>query len=149
MATNGKKLIQMPLSQALRAKWEAGQAQYGTEFVGHPLEELDEELIDAINYAEEAQKRGYRLPGIVEKLRVIDVEVRQAYLVGPNESAPARARIAGLLALLDAALEIVEKIREDVEYADNLVLAGTAAALIGAQAGAESFALELDPEVAA
>lgn len=33
------------------AKWRRGREQYGPVFIGHPLEELDEELLDAMNYA--------------------------------------------------------------------------------------------------
>jgi len=40
-----------------------GREQYGPVFSGHPLEELDEELLDAINYAEEAARHGFRWQG--------------------------------------------------------------------------------------
>lgn len=49
----------MPVEQARRAKWEAGKAVYGDEFVGEPAEHGDEECLDAWNYAEQMEKEGY------------------------------------------------------------------------------------------
>ena len=49
-----EKLIHLPIEEARKAKWRRGREQYGPVFIGQPLEELDEELLDAMNYAEEA-----------------------------------------------------------------------------------------------
>ena len=45
----GEKLIHLPIEEARAAKWRRGREQYGPVFIGHPLEELDEELLDAMN----------------------------------------------------------------------------------------------------
>lgn len=42
-----EKLIHIPIEDARAAKWRRGREQYGPVFIGHPLEELDEELLDA------------------------------------------------------------------------------------------------------
>ena len=44
------KLIDMPIGAARAEKWRAGREKFGPMFVGHPLEELHDELIDAMNY---------------------------------------------------------------------------------------------------
>ncbi|MGA3026957.1 MAG: hypothetical protein ABSF98_19545 [Bryobacteraceae bacterium] len=44
-----EKLIHLPIEEARAAKWRRGREQYGPFFIGHPLEELDEELLDAMN----------------------------------------------------------------------------------------------------
>jgi hypothetical protein len=53
------KLIDLPIGEARAVKWRQGRERYGPVFIGHPLEELHEELLDAMNYAEEAARRGF------------------------------------------------------------------------------------------
>jgi hypothetical protein len=72
------KLIDLPISEARAIKWQRGREKYGAEFQGDPLEELDAELLDAMNYAEEAQRQGVdmgwipsRLLGLCEVVREI------------------------------------------------------------------------------
>ena len=58
-------LIDLPTPEACRLKWEAGRAKYGREFAGHPILELDYELLDGMNYCDEGQRQGYRRLGVV------------------------------------------------------------------------------------
>jgi hypothetical protein len=41
------RLIHLPIEEARAAKWRRGRESYGPLSIGHPLEELDEELLDA------------------------------------------------------------------------------------------------------
>lgn len=90
---SGRKLISMPIAEARQVKWAAGRVKFGPEFVGDPLEELDSELIDAMNYVEEAERRGLYLPGLQDSLRAMCVQVRAAY---------SRAQMEHLLAEVEA-----------------------------------------------
>jgi hypothetical protein len=74
-----ENLIRLPIEEARAAKWRRGRQQYGPVFVGHPLEELDEELLDAMNYAEEAARRGFPMVGIPEDLRELCERIRAIY----------------------------------------------------------------------
>ena len=74
-----EKLIHLPIEEARAAKWRRGRDQYGPVFIGHPLEELDEELLDAMNYAEEAARRGFPMAGIAEDLRDLCERTRAIY----------------------------------------------------------------------
>lgn len=65
------KLIDLPTEQARAIKWQRGREKYGPDFVGDPLEELDGELLDAMNYAEEAERRGYVVGLIPARLKVL------------------------------------------------------------------------------
>jgi hypothetical protein len=62
---NTLNLIDLPTAEARRLKWEVGRAKYGREFVGHPILELNYELLDGMNYCEEGRRQGYRGVGIV------------------------------------------------------------------------------------
>jgi len=73
------KLIRLPIEQARLAKWRRGREQHGPVFIGHPLEELDEELLDAMNYAEEAARQGFPMAGIGEDLRLLCERIRAIY----------------------------------------------------------------------
>lgn len=75
------KLIDLPIEQAKHIKWQAGRKKYGAEgdhfkgkFVGDPIEHLYDELIDALNYADEAERQGVNI-GVVrpELLRVAEM----------------------------------------------------------------------------
>ncbi len=74
-----EKLIHLPIEEARAAKWRRGREQYGPVFMGHPLEELDEELLDAMNYAEEAARRGLPMAGIAEGLWDLCERIRAIY----------------------------------------------------------------------
>ncbi len=44
-------LWDVKLDTALQRRWQEGRKEYGgTDFVGHPLVELHEEILDGINY---------------------------------------------------------------------------------------------------
>lgn len=74
-----EKLIHLPIEAARAAKWRRGRERYGPVFIGHPLEELDEELLDAMDYAEEAVRRGFPMAGIAEDLRRLTERIRAIY----------------------------------------------------------------------
>jgi len=73
------KLIHLPIERARAVKWQRGRERYGPVFIGHPLEELDEELLDAMNYAEEGARRGFPMGGILEDLRRLCERVRAVH----------------------------------------------------------------------
>ena len=79
--------INMPTREALEAKWARGEEQYGKTFVGHPLEELDEELLDAMNYVAEAERQRWLLPGFRARLRTMREELQEVYRERPEASA--------------------------------------------------------------
>jgi len=81
-----EKLIHFPIEEARAAKWRRGRQQYGPVFIGHPLEELDEELLDAMNYAEEAARRGLPMAGTVEDLRRLCEQIRAIYRAAEGTS---------------------------------------------------------------
>ncbi len=81
-----EKLIHLPIEAARAAKWRRGREQYGPVFIGHPLEELDEELLDAMNYAEEAARRGLPMAGIAEDLRRLCERIRAVYRAAEGTS---------------------------------------------------------------
>jgi hypothetical protein len=87
-----EKLIDLPIEEARAAKWRRGRELHGPVFIGHPighpLEELDEELLDAMNYAEEAARRGFPMAGIAEDLRDLCERTRAIYRAAP--ALPAR-----------------------------------------------------------
>jgi len=74
-----EQLIHLPIEEARAAKWRRGREQYGPVFVGHPLEQLDEELLDALNYAEEAAQQGFPMAGIAEDLWHLCERIRAVY----------------------------------------------------------------------
>ena len=51
-------LVGLTIDDAKRIKWDRGQERYGSVFVGDPLGELYDELIDGMNYADEALRQG-------------------------------------------------------------------------------------------
>ncbi len=54
----GVRLIAIPIAEARTIKWARGRQKDGAEFIGDPLEELFDELLDALNYVEEAHGQG-------------------------------------------------------------------------------------------
>ncbi len=74
-----EKLIHLPIEAARAAKWRRGREQYGPVFIGHPLEELDEELLDAMNYADEAARQGFPTADVTEGLQRLCERVRAIY----------------------------------------------------------------------
>lgn len=71
------KLIDLPIQEARQAKWEIGRIKYGGIFQGDPLEHLDQELLDAQNYAEEAQRQGYDMRSIPDRLFELCRDLRE------------------------------------------------------------------------
>jgi len=51
-------LLDLPLHEAVTEKWRLGQQKYGPEFVGHPVAQLFEELLDSVNYCSVATAQG-------------------------------------------------------------------------------------------
>ena len=49
--------MDLPIAEAKRIKWERGRARYGATFEGDPIHELYDELIDALNYADEIDQQ--------------------------------------------------------------------------------------------
>jgi len=88
------KLIDLPIARALLVKWQRGRERYGPVFVGHPLEELDEELLDAMNYAEEAARWGFPMAGIAEDLRRLCERTRAVYCAADGTLRGARRQAA-------------------------------------------------------
>jgi hypothetical protein len=72
-------LIELSIPEARRAKWRAGLEKYGPVFVGHPIEHLDGELLDAMNYTEEARLRGIDMGDIPARLMSLCVDVRKIW----------------------------------------------------------------------
>ena len=70
-----EKLIHLPIEEARAERMRRTRAKFG-----HPLEELDKELLDAMNYAEEAEEL-WDLPmaGIREGLRDLCERIRAIY----------------------------------------------------------------------
>jgi hypothetical protein len=77
-----KPIWERPIQEALTVKWSVGRQKYGDlnpdePFVGDPLLELYEELLDAMNYCREvrsqkvAETRGWvtALKGVAEEVR--------------------------------------------------------------------------------
>lgn len=68
-------LLEIPLDEALRVKWERGRAERGLTFCapfqGDPVSELYEELLDAIHYARLAgfERLELRLRAEAEEVR--------------------------------------------------------------------------------
>jgi hypothetical protein len=54
-------------------KWKQGREQYGPTFVGNPVVEFYDEMVDSGNYLEEMARQGSLLP---EDLTVLDDMVR-------------------------------------------------------------------------
>ena len=82
-------LTDLPIEAAQQAKWDLGRIKYGPVFVGNPIEQLDDELIDALNYCEEAARRGYAIAEIADDIRMICERVRA--LPAPRTQHPAPA----------------------------------------------------------
>jgi len=61
-----KALMEMPLEKACQIKYEMGRAEHrageSDEFIGDPVLEFYMEMLDAINYIPEIEKRGYKVP---------------------------------------------------------------------------------------
>ena len=78
-----RNLIDLPLEEACRIKYEAGVIEHrsipGTPFVGHPLIELDLEYLDAISYAREATQQGYNMGVTVDTLMALRRKVQDIY----------------------------------------------------------------------
>jgi hypothetical protein len=72
-----ERLIELPITRACIEKWNAGRANHGAEFEGDPLEELFGELIDAINYADQAELEGFDVGRIRAELFNCATEVQE------------------------------------------------------------------------
>ena len=73
-----EKLIHLPI-EAAPCKWQRRREQKGPVIIGHPPEELEEELLDAMNSAQEAARRGLPMGGIAEDSRRLCERIRAIY----------------------------------------------------------------------
>ena len=73
------KLIDLRIEEARAAKWQRGREQYGPVFIGHPLEELYEEILDGLNYVAEAERQGFPMGSMADELRQLCKRVRLIY----------------------------------------------------------------------
>ena len=77
------KLIDVSFDQACDEKFRIGRAEHGPVFLRNPIEEIDMELIDGVNYAKEAIRQGYdrdALEHIINKLKEVDEMVRKLFV---------------------------------------------------------------------
>jgi hypothetical protein len=75
-------MCKLSLDEACEKKFQIGRAEHGPVFLRNPIEEIDMELIDGVNYAREAIRQGYdaqALEIIISKLKEVDNMVRQLY----------------------------------------------------------------------
>ncbi|MCL5744396.1 MAG: tyrosine-type recombinase/integrase [Acidobacteria bacterium] len=77
----GVRLIELPIEEARAEKWRRGRLRYGgAAFVGNPLEELDGELLDSLNYVQEVERQfGVDLAGVRADLTRLCGKVRGVY----------------------------------------------------------------------
>ena len=82
-----RDLTHLDTDAARMLKHSEGRAYYGIgrPFVGDPVLELDGEVIDAINYADEALRQGYNMGGIPAILRGLRDEVVKIHREGVRE----------------------------------------------------------------
>jgi len=87
---NEHELMALSVKDAKAAKWREGRLKYGEagdhaagKFVGDPVEHLYSELIDALNYADEAKRQGVEMPSVViilemlcREVKIVDIERR-------------------------------------------------------------------------
>ena len=78
-------LMDLSIDEARHEKWRLGREKYGPVFVGDPLEQLDAELIDALNYADEAERRGIPIAEVAEDLRQLCERVRALYALSRDQ----------------------------------------------------------------
>jgi hypothetical protein len=75
-------LIEMSFDEAREQKFQIGRAEHGPVFLNNPVAEIDMELIDGMNYAEESIRQGFdkeKMTLIIEQLRQVDGLVREVY----------------------------------------------------------------------
>ena len=79
-ATQDTPMVELGIMEAQEEKWRRGQIKYGGSIPVNPLAHMYEELIDALNYAENAGMNRMITPSeqalICEALRSIAVMVR-------------------------------------------------------------------------
>lgn len=73
-------VIELPLVRGCIERWNQGRRRYGGEdFHGDPLLELYEELVDGINYCDQAEMQGHRLGEVRAALMEAAERVRAIY----------------------------------------------------------------------
>lgn len=76
------KFIDITFDEARQQKFALGRAEHGPVFLRNPIREIDMELIDAMNYADEAIRQGFDARAVAEiqsKLQEVDRLVRALY----------------------------------------------------------------------
>lgn len=77
----GLHVIELPLVRGCIERWNRGRKRYGGDgFDGDPLLELYEELIDGINYCDQAEMHGHRLGEVRAVLMEAAERVKAVYL---------------------------------------------------------------------
>ena len=82
-------MIDLPIVRACIVKWNSGREKHGGEFQGRPLEELFGELIDAINYCDQAAMEGDDVDDIRADLMELAEQVQEIGLAR-RQDAPVR-----------------------------------------------------------
>lgn len=70
------ELLALPVEVARKRKFDKGRAEHGPIFKLDPLVEMDQELLDSLNYCDEAERRGHCIGEIREKIYSILHELR-------------------------------------------------------------------------
>jgi len=79
----GQELVEMPIMEAMKAKWNAGLKEYGRApdepFKGEKaVFELFAELVDGLNYCDQAEQEGFDMKSIREHVLAAVVLTRMA-----------------------------------------------------------------------
>lgn len=78
-----QRLIEFPFDAARKIKGEAFRKSHPElhpgDFLGDPFEEFDAEMLDAMNYLDEIEKRGFNVSSIKLEVRFVAERVRSIY----------------------------------------------------------------------
>ena len=72
-----ESLLDLPITRACAEKWHRGRLKFRGAFQGNPLEELFSELVDGVNYADQALLEGFDMEHIRETLINLAEDVRE------------------------------------------------------------------------
>jgi hypothetical protein len=81
-------LIGMELAEARRVKWARGRRKFGAEFVGDPLEEAFEEVVDLLNYLDELAVRGEEVEDLPRVAAGIGARLQDMHLQREGSELP-------------------------------------------------------------
>ena len=86
-------LVKVPILDACAFRWEQGRKEYrkaDEPFQGDPMLELHAELLDAINYLNEAERQGVKVEGIRHVTLQALVQTRWHLRPGPPQGRDCR-----------------------------------------------------------